>query len=1232
MNRIKQIRFPLYSIIMLIIISGTLLTSGNVLADTANTDNLLCPPPVADFRYKITPDCDSAVAEFFDLSTGTITTREWDFGDGTTSSLQNPVHIYDTPGIYMVTLIVTGPYGADTVSKPVTVTLLPYPISDFLAIPDSGSVSLRVYFIDRSINATSILWRFGDGSTSIERDPIHTYSSPGTYTAWQIVTNICGPDSTWKDIKVTEGLHADFGYPDTICIYNSVQFKDLSTGNITNWFWDFGDGGTSNAQNPWHTYTALGMYDVSLTVYGPGGSDDTTKYDYILVIGPPTPKFTAVPDSGNVPLIVHFTDQSIDADTVIWRFGDGDTSIAINPSHTYRQVGTYTAWQIVANECGRDSTDREIKVTQWLHADFGYPDTICVDSFVQFTDLSTPVGEITGWSWNFGDGGTSIEQNPRHTYTVVGTYDVSLAVTGSAGFDDTIKYNYIVVEGLAVAGFTADKTSGRVPLTVQFTNQAVDDTLIIWRFGDGDTSLALNPSHTYTSPGTYTAWQIVENECCRDSDYVIIEVQGLHADFGYPDTICVDSFVQFVDLSTPVGEITGWSWTFGDGSTSIEQNPKHTYTAVGIYDVSLTVTGPLGSDDTTKYDYILVIDKPTAAFTPDRDFGPRPLTVNFTNHSIGADSVFWNFGDNTTDTALNPTHVYTDTGTYYVKMTVTNKCGEDTAEHTIRVLERTGELTISKLVDKPFAEAGEVLTYFVALINTGDETVYNVEISDTIPDTTVFVTGSAQDDPVYGGDAVVYHGFNNDIYWTVDSIVIGQSLMMQFQVTVDNDAPNGHVVVNRASIIGPPPYNGWAEAQTTILAPEITLTKVADPTIAKRGDTVRYTVRAYNNGDSPVLAAYLVDDIPDVFDYIVNSCEVNHVAVTPTGADTLNIDVGDIGIDDSVVITYLVEITSQADTGATYRNFAMLYEGNGGTRSPNLSLAGRSWGPVWADVSLITPPLLVEKKAGKASALPGDIVPYLITVTNTSPATAENVIVIDTMPAGFIYIPQTSVINDLPAPDPVGDNPFEWSLGDLASGESATIMYAIQVSTQAKTGINDNVVWAFANLFRPSRAEARVMVLSQKFEGTIRGRLIVDCDGDFNPDTDEVPVGVDIYLDDGYQSHSNEKGMFYFSAVRAGEHAVKIDKRDLKALGYHLIDDQTEAVFCHVHEMGESYIIFRICPDQPVLSVLKEAAILPRARVTKTARIDTTLITDTTGITVDYEIDIESNGGADPTL
>jgi len=146
---------------------------------------------------------------------------------------------------------------------------------------------------------------------------------------------------------------------------------------------------------------------------------------------------------------------------------------------------------------------------------------------------------------------------------------------------------------------------------------------------------------------------------------------------GSPTSGSAPLTVNFTDLST--GSITSWSWTFGDGGTSTAQNPSYQYTAAGTYTVSLTVTGPGGSDGETKTNYITVnpCTPPTAQFVGSPTSGDYPLNVTFTNQSTGATSYSWNFGDGGTSTAQNPSHTYTAAGSYTVTLTVTNACGSD---------------------------------------------------------------------------------------------------------------------------------------------------------------------------------------------------------------------------------------------------------------------------------------------------------------------------------------------------------------------------------------------------------------------------------------------------------------------------------------------------------------------------------------------------------------------------
>ena len=303
---------------------------------------------------------------------------------------------------------------------------------------------------------------------------------------------------------------------------------------------------------------------------------------------------------------------------------------------------------------------------------------------VTFGDLSTGTG-IDGWSWTFGDGGTSTDRNPNHTYNNPGTYTVSLTVSSSSqGCDDTMtRTGYITVNGGPTAGFVGSPTSGTEPLAVSFTNQSTDATSYLWDFGDSQTSTAVNPNHTYNSAGTYTVTLTATNACGSDDEikvnYITVNpCVAPVADFaGNPTSGELPLAVSFTNQSS---DAASYLWDFGDSQTSTAANPNHTYMTAGTYTVTLTATNSCGSDDEVKVDYITVTcTPPTAAFSGTPTSGDAPLVVDFSDVSTGATSWSWNFGDGGTATTQNPSYTYTAEGTYTVVLTVSNACGSDMA-------------------------------------------------------------------------------------------------------------------------------------------------------------------------------------------------------------------------------------------------------------------------------------------------------------------------------------------------------------------------------------------------------------------------------------------------------------------------------------------------------------------------------------------------------------------------
>jgi PKD repeat protein len=330
----------------------------------------------------------------------------------------------------------------------------------------------------------------------------------------------------------------------------TVQFADASTGGPTAWDWSFGDGSAdSTAQNPSHTYGNAGNFTVTLTVTGNGGQTSSTSQAITVTnassSGQPFLTITATtPDayaSGEVPGVVtfHRTGDTNQTYEVYWAFS-GSASNGVDfglnggpyPTNSPFPAGQSDATLTLTPIDHGQTNDETVIVTLAPGPDYqigasnsatiiihghqpssgpvaGFtatPTSGQVPLTVQFTDTS--IGSPTNWNWNFGDGATSTAQNPSHTYASAGSFTATLTVTGSGGQTSSASQTITVTNAPAPvsASFSANPTSGQAPLAVQFTDQSSGPvTAWNWDFGDGTTSTAQNPSHTYASVGNFTA-------------------------------------------------------------------------------------------------------------------------------------------------------------------------------------------------------------------------------------------------------------------------------------------------------------------------------------------------------------------------------------------------------------------------------------------------------------------------------------------------------------------------------------------------------------------------------------------------------------------------------------------------------------------------------------------------------------------------------------------------------
>ncbi len=681
-----RVKIPLLAA-LLIVTAGLVPVSADVLQANFTASPLTGPHPLN--------------VQFNDTSAGLVTSWLWYFGDNTSTNLQDPLHQYTVPGNYTVTLTVANSTGSDIMVKPgyILVTDTP-PVAGFTATPLSGHIPLPVQFTDASTGVvTSYLWDFGDGNTSSASNPLHTYHAPGSYNVSLMVANDGGSNTTSAAhyITVTNAPPVALFSANitTGVVPLPVLFSDESSGEgISSWAWTFGDGGNSTLSSPVHTYATPGTYSVALTVQNDGGTNTSTRTNYIRVFNEvPITDFMAVPTSGGEPLTVQFHDTSLGNPTTWqWQFGDGDISPLQSPSHTYQNAGNYTV-SLTASTSGGTNTTTKVNYIRVLQrypvADFSaVPNFGVIPLAVNFTDLST--GTPTSWAWDFGDGNTSNDQNPMHTYGSAGIYTVNLTVSNSFGTSSIEIPECITTGEYPHADFNATRTDIFTNQYVEFNDLSTGDpTSHLWDFGDGTNSTYPWAWHWYSEPGNYTISLTVSNEFGSDTEikthYLSVSPHPPEANFeGWPKDGSFPLTVTFYQWSYGgYFENLSYLWDFGDGavSTSSDYEMVHTYMEAGVYTVTLTVSANGLSDTEERINYIgnWSPPPPVAGFTATTRSGDAPLTVTFLDQSTGSPplSYAWDFGDNETSTDKNPVHTYADAGTYNVSLATTNPGGSD---------------------------------------------------------------------------------------------------------------------------------------------------------------------------------------------------------------------------------------------------------------------------------------------------------------------------------------------------------------------------------------------------------------------------------------------------------------------------------------------------------------------------------------------------------------------------
>jgi PKD repeat protein len=759
---------------------------------------------------------------------------QWVFGDGSDPvNEQNTTHTYQNPGTYNALLRVTDEDG-DTATSEVSIEVIPntVPTVEITATPTQGIAPLNVNFTSTVSDGSGqyeYAWDFGDGNSSDQRNPSHRYESGGTFTATLVVTDMSSgldSDPQTVDIEVASNdapVASASASPDTAIAPATISFSGSAAGGNQplSYEWNFGDGSSPvSMQNPSHEYTSPGTYNATLTVTDADGDSDTAtvsvKINDNLV---PTADIQATPQSGIAPITVAFDPQVQGGDaplTFAWDFGDGNTSTTRNPSHTYQTPGNYTASVTVTDDNGDTGSDTiDITVTDNSTPQINpgaTPQNGLAPLQVQFSANASGGDAPLTYDWEFGDGNTSTNKDPVHTYQNSGQFTATVTVTDANG--DTATGTVDIDAGsntVPTANASASPQQGFAPLNVQFFGNGSGGNAPLsysWSFGDGNTDTTQNPTHTYQNPGTYTASLVVTDDN-GDSANSTVEITVLDNSVpqvsvtASPTTGVVPTNVSFSSTINGGDAPFTYQWNFGDGSpTSDVSDPSHSYTTAGSFNATLTVTDNNGdtASDSVQID-IASNDVPAVTASVDNDTGTAPLSANFSASATGGNaplSYTWYMGDGSSPkSGQSVSHTYQNTGIYTAEVVVTDANG-DTANDTlqINVVQDAPDLAVQSFT--PTVNGTDV-TYEVTIVNNGTQDAvqpFDVRFYNDLSSAPDASTPSSY--TAYVGD-VIPAGGTKTISRTVFDLAIGT---YDSYVYVDPERDNPDV--DRSNNIGGP--------------------------------------------------------------------------------------------------------------------------------------------------------------------------------------------------------------------------------------------------------------------------------------------------------------------------------------------------------------------------------------------------------------------------------------------
>ncbi len=667
--------------------------------------------PEADFTFELPDDTACSPLELTMPIMEGVNSFTWNFGGGNTSAEQAPsILLENTNGGLMGTSITfTGVSVFGCIdSHTETVYVRPQPVAEFNSDALEGCEPLAANFENTSSDADSYVWDFGNGITDDGPTASQAFYTDGTIQTYDITLTAyddlgCTDTDT---LTVTVFPAADFTLDlgiETAC--SPLELTLPVIAGVHNVTWDFGDGTTSNEATPDHAWEnttgGLDNYIVSVTgetEYGCAG----LAVDLITVKPQPTAAFNADAVSGCEPLDAVFTSTSSTGTDLSWNFGDGTSATGSTVNHTFDGIDSNTAFDVTLTATHPMGCADVATASVDVFAAPEYVLNLSTDSVCSPLELTMP--EIAGaqnFTWNFGDGTTSNEATPTHTWfnasTGLMTATVTLEAETAYGCTGTSQAT-VNIKPQPVANFMVANDEGCDPLVSQFNNYSVLADSYDWDFGDGTTGHAEHPTHAFAANGATTTYAVTltahDDLGCSDATTRDVTV---HPAAAFSLNLASDTVCSPLQLTLPaIPGAENLTWNFGDGTTGAGQTPTHTWENTGddlmeatVSFEAATTNGCVGSASATVY----IKPQPQAIFTIDEEVGCAPLSIEISNDSQLADAYDWTYGNgDAAELASAGTHVYTYAGEqepmdYTLTLTATHALGcTDVVTKTVTVL------------------------------------------------------------------------------------------------------------------------------------------------------------------------------------------------------------------------------------------------------------------------------------------------------------------------------------------------------------------------------------------------------------------------------------------------------------------------------------------------------------------------------------------------------------------